>query len=123
MTLKGKEYDVLNKTTCDCGYEFQTKDITGLEDIKDKGFYGNLVKYYSISKCPDCGKEVLLLLQQKGQTYQVIDIAVEKNNKNKTAKSGTNEENAINELICHVCKREFKSKAGLNQHLKVHQKS
>lgn len=123
ITIKGKEYEVLNKTVCNCGYEFKINDITNLEDIKEKGFYGNLVKFYSNSRCPKCGKDVLLLLQQKGQTYEIIDIAIEKWAKTLASNSKISQEKVIsNELICPVCKKECKNKAGLNAHIKTHQK-
>ncbi len=122
MTINNKDYDVLGKTTCDCGYTFNTKDIKELKDVKEKGFYGNLVKYYSTSKCPKCGKEVLLLLKQKGQTYDVLDIAIEKSMQELTSNSKISTEKIVdNELICPVCQRTFKNKAGLNVHIKTHQ--
>ena len=132
MYLENKEYEVRGKTTCDCGYEFTIKDMEQLKRINQPGFYGNAVKHYSPAKCKICGKEVVLLLKQVGQTYNVIDTASEKVQTTKADKGNTkaaeNETKidveakikASNEIICPVCGKACKSQLGLNSHLKTH---
>ena len=121
MILENKEYDVKNKITCDCGYEFKTSDMTDLKRIKQSGFYGNNIKHYSHAKCKNCNKEVLLLIKQKGQIWQILDIALEKNKTNKLEGQISNEKSIGNELICPICKKECKNKPGLTSHMKSHQ--
>ena len=75
MILENEEYQTKSKITCDCGYEFTAHDIEELRRINQSGFYGNAVKHYSHAKCKKCGKDVILLLKQVGQTYKIIDIA------------------------------------------------
>lgn len=129
---------VKGTTVCDCGRQFVITDIQKLEDIDDKHFYGGLVKYYSKAKCPKCGKEVILLLRQAGQTYEVVNIAEEIQEENKEVKEDNietekeaeeNNKNTENEeslkaktnsFVCGICHREFKSKSGLTSHLKTH---
>ena len=130
LRLEGKEYDVKNKTICDCGYEFTLKDIIELENINQPGFYGNVVNHYSHAKCKNCGKEVLLFLKQAGQTWKIIDTA-EEHKKATTISTQTIEKepskvidednNSSNEFICEVCGKTCKSKIGLNSHMKTHQ--
>lgn len=141
---------IKNTTVCDCGREFVITDIEKLERIDDKNFYSGVVKHYSKATCPNCGKEVILLLKQVGQTYKVINIAeyehltadfsnetIENNEEtlhkteqniahNETASITTNIENnevntESNELICPVCKKECKSKPGLTAHMRTHE--
>ena len=134
MILEGKEYDIKNRTTCDCGYEFTLQDMEKLTKINQSGFYGNVVKHYSHAKCKHCGKNVILLLKQVGQTYKIIDIACENvktptNNDSKNVQVIVNqpskviEENNKNsqEFICPVCEKVCKSQIGLNSHMKIHQ--
>lgn len=134
MILEGKAYDVKNRTVCDCGYEFNLQDMEKLTKINQPGFYGNIVKHYSPAKCKHCGKNVILLLKQAGQTYKIIDIACENvkehiNNDSKNVQVIVNqsskaiEENNKNsqEFICPVCKKVCKSQIGLNSHMKTHQ--
>ena len=134
MILEGKEYEVKSKTTCDCGYQFTLQDMEELKRINQPGFYGNVLKHYSHAKCKQCGKDVILLLKQVGQTYKIIDIACENVQKssesssknvqtNVNQPSTTIEENNNNskEFICPVCEKVCKSQIGLNSHLKIHQ--
>ena len=73
-----KQLQVLNQRNCRCGYhEFSLEDIHGIEMLQDAhGFYGNLVKYYSKAICPKCGRESILLLKQKGQTWEIMNTAI-----------------------------------------------
>lgn len=123
MVLENREFEIKNTIKCNCGHEFEVKEITSLKRINQDGFYGNNVKHYSFTNCPVCGKEVILLLKQVGQTYKVIDTAVEKV-KNTSTEATTDVEEKIevnNELICPVCGKACKSQLGLNSHLKTHQ--
>lgn len=120
MDLKG--YEVKNTTICDCGYEFNIYDMKRLQRIPDNKFYGGVVRHIDKIKCPKCSKETLLLIKQQGQTYIVKDIAQKDN---KTAQESTmivtdKENNSSNEIICPVCQRAFKTKAGLTNHIKTH---
>lgn len=134
MILENKEYDVKNRITCDCGYEFTLQDMERLTRINQSGFYGNVVKHYSHAKCKQCGKDVILLLKQVGQTYKIIDIAIENvininNNTIENVKTDTGrsnigidgKNNSSQEFICPECKKVCKSQIGLNSHLKTHQ--
>ena len=82
--------------TCDCGREFIIQDIQKLERINDDKFYGGVVKHYSKARCPQCGKEVILLLKQAGQTYEVKNIA-EESISNSMVKQAIN--NVLDEII------------------------
>ena len=148
-----KEIHVLNTKKCSCGYEFSLKDFTKLENLSDThGFYANIVKHYTMAKCPVCHKETILLLKQKGQTWEVMNTAkfidvtdtnvgdlkstagllqVEGNvvtNKSETITTGQatidlkEQTNLKQELICPVCKKVCKNKIGLNAHMKIHSK-
>nr|DAJ85378.1 MAG TPA: C2H2 type zinc-finger protein [Caudoviricetes sp.] len=127
---------IRNTTKCDCGRQFVITDIEKLQRIEDKHFYSGVVKDYSKAHCPNCGKEVILLLKQAGQTYEVINVAEEdknvmsdnENNINnvKNVQINTTMEDkpkniSNNEIICPECKKTFKSKSGLTNHMKVHQ--
>jgi uncharacterized protein YbaR (Trm112 family) len=122
-----KEIHVLNTKKCNCGYEFTLKDFTKLENLTDThGFYANIVKHYTMAKCPVCHKETILLLKQKGQTWEVMNTAKFTNESDTVT---TTEQATIDlkeqtdlkqEFICPVCKKVCKNKAGLNTHMKVH---
>lgn len=130
---------IRNSTKCDCGRQFVITDIEKLQKIEDKHFYSGVVKNYSKAHCPNCGKEVILLLKQAGQTYDVINVAEEfKNviNPNENVINNVenvqntqiettieNEQQSVsnNEIICPECKKTFKSKSGLTNHMKTHQ--
>ena len=126
MDLQG--YKIKNKTTCDCGYQFTVHDITELKRIAEDKFYGGVIKHVSETKCPLCLKRTLLFLKQVGQTYEVKDIAqkdrgIVENNNTEQTQINSNESNTIsNEFICPNCKRSFKSKSGLANHIKSCQK-
>ena len=105
-----------------------------LERINQPGFYGNIVKHYSKTKCPVCSKETILFLKQVGQTWKIIDIATKnmsnskdivqeivKTVENKPNKVIEEEKQNSNEFICEVCGKVCKSQIGLNSHLKTHQ--
>lgn len=127
-----KEYKIKNITKCDCGREFIINDIQKLERVNDKNFYSGVVKHYSKAICPNCGKEVVLLLKQVGQTYKAINIAekiedisnnVEINTESteiKTTIENDKEKIQSDELICPVCKKECKSKSGMLAHMRTH---
>lgn len=111
-----QDYTIKNTTKCDCGHEFTLQDIDGLKRIDDDKFYGGAVKHLSDIKCPECKKETLLFLKQKGQTWKIIGIA------QKDTTIANNSENISNkEFICDKCGKAFKSKSGLSSHLKNHE--
>lgn len=125
-----KDLQILNKTKCNCGHQFTLKDFIKLEKLQDtQGFYANLVKHYSKAICPNCKKEVILLLKQVGQTWEIMNTAVtnemnvtEKNtSKEKTISSLDGEKKQSKEFICPVCQKVCKSQIGLNSHIKTHQ--
>lgn len=136
------DYEIQGKAECECGYLFDIHNMEELERINQPGFYSNAVKHCSHTKCPNCGREILLLIKQAGQTYKVIDVGIKKSKKSakenvtETVKTPTENVEAIedkpntaieeekqtsNELICPVCGKACKSKIGLNAHMKVHQ--
>ncbi len=122
MDLKG--YKIKGTTKCECGHEFVIRDMKKLQRINDDKFYGGAVRHVDEIKCPNCGKDTLLLLKQAGQTYIVKDIGQKEEDKDitETPKIGEDEENIIsNEIICPVCQKAFKSKSGLSVHLKTHE--
>lgn len=99
-----KELQILNTTKCECGHEYSLKDFTNLEMLQDAhGFYANLVKHYCITKCPECGANRILLLKQKGQTWEVINTAILKSDMKKceniTENDSKNVEIQQNEVI------------------------
>ena len=140
MKITTQDYNVEDEKRCECGYNFDIHDIDGLVSIDNHGFYSNAVKYCSHIHCPQCYKETVLLLKQKGQTWDILGIAtpktllfeepkaqepkkeikvepkIEPKVENKT------ENIAGNELICPVCKKVCKSRIGLNAHMKTHNK-
>lgn len=134
MILENKEYRIKSSTKCDCGYDFTVKDMKELKRINQQGFYGNVVKHYGHAICPNCGKEVILLMKQAGQTYKVIDTAsidtIENENKTiETVENVEKEPNSnveaktenSNEIICPICGKACKSQLGYNSHMKTHQ--
>ena len=123
MDFNVKDFDIKGKITCDCGHEFTMKDFIELKTINHAGFYGNIVKYYSPSKCPECNKDTILLLQQAGQTYKIIDIATKKqqNECTEPTKQIEKEIETVQEFICPECKKVCKNQLGLNAHLRTHQ--
>lgn len=111
-------------TKCNCGHEFTLKDITTIKDIKEHGFYGGVVKDYSECKCPNCSRETILLLVQKGQTWEILNTAVRKSEQNPTETTtieNGEEKNINEEFICPECKKVCKNKIGLTAHLRTHQ--
>ena len=134
FNLNNEKYEIKGTLTCTCGHEFTLQDIKDLERINQPGFYGNIVKHYSKTKCPVCKKETVLFLKQSGQTWKIIDIAsknvINDNNvPNKNVKIIENnpsepiEEKKENDngLTCPICGKACKSQIGLNSHLKTHQ--
>ena len=110
MELTTQNYDIQDTLKCECGHEFDIHDIDGLIPITNNGFYSNIVRNCSNIHCPKCYKETVLLLKQKGQTWQILGIA--------TPKVVMFEDNQ--EFICPVCKKSCKNKLGLNAHMKTH---
>lgn len=134
FNLNGQEYDIKGTLVCTCGHEFTLQDIKNLGRINQDGFYGNIVKHYSKTECPNCKKETILFLKQKGQTWKIIDIAnknvieATKNTIKNVKTVENNASNAIeeekqnsNEFICDVCGKVCKSQIGYNSHIKTHQ--
>lgn len=132
-----KDYDIKGTTKCECGHEFTLKDFQSLNRINQHGFYANNIKHYSPAICPNCQKETILLLKQKGQTYVVIDIATKKQIIENDIDKGQagNIENDIDieptsqiqeesetsqEFICPECKKVCKNQLGLNAHMRTH---
>ena len=134
MELDIKEFKIQDSIKCECGHEFSLKDITDLRTINEHGFYANIVKHCSYTKCPNCYKETLLLLRQKGQTWEILNTAVPKvevemeqeNIKNNINAEGTTSQNNeekenTQEFICPECKKVCKNQLGLNAHMRTHQ--
>lgn len=117
-----KDYEIQGSKFCECGHEFTMNDFTELKRINEQGFYANQVKHYSSTTCPKCHKETILLLKQVGQTYNIIDIATEKNIETKPIIKNSEEKRTTNEFICPECKKACKNKLGLTAHLKTHNK-
>ena len=109
-----KDYEIKGTTICECGHEFTMKDYQELNRINEHGFYANQIKHYSPAICPECKKETILLLKQKGQTYVVVDIATEKKKNINTELTGKQE------FICPECKKVCKNQLGLNAHMRTH---
>lgn len=124
MEFNIENLEIKNSIKCECGHEFKLKDMTELKRINQSGFYSNIVKHYSNSKCPGCRKDTILLLKQKGQTWEILNIATIKNNKTNVEETYSKIEqknNTIQEFICPVCKKVCKSQLGLNAHMRAHQ--
>lgn len=139
-------YKVKDTTKCECGHEFDIHEINGLLPIDNHGFYSNVVRTCSKIYCPKCNKETILLLKQKGQTWEILGIATPKvvenrkkvtslevtatktelntqyDEKVQTTIENKTENKLSNELICPVCKKVCKSKVGLNAHMRTHNK-
>lgn len=101
-------YNLKNTTKCECGHQFDIHEINGLINIDNHGFFSNIVKTCSLVHCPNCNKETVLFLKQKGQTWEVLALGVQ----------DSIEKN--NEFVCPTCQREFKSKIGLTSHMRTH---
>ena len=129
MNLNIEEYDIKNNVRCKCGRDFDIHDITKLETLNQHGFYGGVVKNYSHAECPVCHRKAVLLLKQKGQTWEIINIAVPKAVPEEEIKiykpkeqETLKEEKTSNELECKVCGKVCKSKTGLIAHMRTHNK-
>ena len=127
-----QDYKIKNSITCDCGYVFTLHDVTDLKRINDSKFYGGNIKHVSETHCPLCLRKTLLLLKQVRQSYEIIDIAqkdrltveaktiaIDENGTEQTQINSNEVNSASNELICHNCKKVFKSKQGLAIHAKT----
>lgn len=125
-------YKVKDTTKCECGHEFDIHEINGLLPIDNHGFYSNIVRTCSKIYCPKCNKETILLLKQKGQTWEILGIAtpktaevvktVKEQPKQQAKMENKTEKNTTDELICPICKKVCKNKLGLNAHMKTHNK-
>lgn len=115
------DFEVKNTTKCSCGHVFDIEDMADLRKIRQDGFYGNVVKHGSFVCCPNCKKETWLLLKQKGQTYVVLDIAVEKDVPSDVLIPDVEHQVLDNDtFMCSTCGKVCKSQAGLNSHMKIH---
>ncbi len=120
------KYIVKDTTKCECNHQFDIHEINKLENITNHRFYSNTVKTCSVIKCPKCGKETVLLLKQKGQTWEIIGIAVKEELQKslsvpkQTTIENKTENNTSNELICPICGKVCKNKSGLNAHMRTH---
>ena len=114
-------YNINNTNNCECGHELRINDITDLKKINAPGFFGNIVKYCSYTKCPKCGKEIMLFLKQKGQTWKIMAVGTRKSDEMTTQNDTENKNVTDNEFICDICGKVCKSQIGLNSHIKTHQ--
>lgn len=73
-----QDYIIKNNTKCECGHQFDIHDMKKLQRLSEP-IYGGAVKHVDEIKCPECGKDTLLLIKQQGQTYIVKDIAQKTN--------------------------------------------
>jgi hypothetical protein len=119
-------YNVKDTIKCECKHEFDIHEINGLLPIDNHGFYSNIVKTCSKVYCPKCNKETLLLLKQKGQTWEILGIATKKEDESKLIRQelieNKEEKDTKQEFICPVCQKVCKNKLGLNAHIKTHNK-
>lgn len=125
-------YNVKDTTKCECGHEFDIHEINGLLPIDNHGFYSNVVRTCSKIYCPKCNKETILLLKQKGQTWEILGIAtpktaevvktVKEQPKQQAKIENKTEKNTTDELICPICKKTCKNQLGLNAHMRTHNK-
>ena len=126
-----RELKLRNKTTCSCGHQFIANDILSLYTNTDYQFYGGRVKYYSEVHCPECDKDVVILLEPYNCSYRIIDIGefsqksdhfegISSQNRKDLQKTNAvqvkeNIENQKN-FQCAKCKREFKTPQALIAH-------
>ncbi len=115
-------YNVKDTTKCECGLEFNIHDIDGLKTIDNHGFFSNIARTCSQIRCPKCKKETVLLLRQKGQTWQILGIATKIEKKQPMKTENKAQINLSNELVCPICQKACKNKLGLNAHMKTHNK-
>lgn len=131
MQFDIKDFIIQDSITCKCGHNFTLKDMTDLRRIDEHGFYANIVKHCSFTRCPECNQETLLLLRQKGQTWEILNTAIPKENDIETEKEENNIEETISqneeenievqEFICPECQKVCKNQLGLNAHMRTHQ--
>lgn len=112
--------EIQGSTKCNCGHEFILKDITSIEKINEHGFYSGVVKEYSKTKCPHCGQETILLIRQKGQSWEILNTAINIDIAEKPKMKIEETKQVSNEFVCSVCGKICKSKSGLTAHLKTH---
>lgn len=130
MNLNIEEFDIKNSCKCECGREFDIHDITDLRTLNQHGFYGNVIKNYSYTQCPACHRDAVLLLKQKGQTWEVLCIAVPKVQAKVVKQVNIVNNKTINDtvdkvtdgLTCSICGKACKSKTGLTAHMRTHNK-
>lgn len=135
MNLNFENYNIKNNIKCDCGRDFDIHDITKLEPLNQHGFYGGIVNNFSHAVCPVCHRKAILLLLQKGQTWEILNIAVPKEQvktvakpinvikKNETVKDTVDTVDTVNDgLTCSICGKVCKSKSGLTAHMRTHNK-
>lgn len=68
----------LQTRTCNCGYEFVTRNIKPPLNRVPKGFYGgNVDRICPGIACPECGAAYDLWIKQTGQTWKVVTLASE----------------------------------------------
>lgn len=114
-----RELKLRNKTDCSCGHLFVANDISMLTKNIDFQFYGGRVGYYSELQCPDCKKEVVLLLEPYNCSYRIIDVGELPQKSNEFSQKISQNGNDIEKtrvFKCVKCQREFKTPQGLIAH-------
>lgn len=111
-----RELKLKNETRCECGHEFAVGDIFKLERNTDHQFYGGRIDFYTKTRCPECGKEVVLLLQAYNNSYKVIDVC--ELNESPCESNESSCKSNENACICEKCGNTFKSIQGLRKHQK-----
>ena len=131
------KYNVSDTNVCECGHKFDIHEIDKLDTIINKGFYSNIVRTCSLIKCAKCKRETVLLLRQRGQTWEILGIGTPKNAvipkkvieaaprpkiepKKQTTIENKAEKITSNELICPICKKVCKNQLGFKAHMRSH---
>lgn len=117
-----KDYEIKDSVICNCGHKFTLRDVNGLEPLDQHGFFANIVKNCSVTNCPECGLETILLLKQRGQTWDILGIAAAKDGISQATIQNKTEKEKNEEFICPECQKVCKNKVGLIGHMRTHYK-